>query len=65
MIRRLVCSSSTPNVCCTPSATLDSRVIFTLKFSVSLFGTPTTDFCYKKGTQHTNKTTKQIIVSWF
>jgi len=44
---------------------LDSRVIFNLKFSVSLFGTQNRDFLLEKGTKYTNKITKQIIVSWF
>ena len=64
-IRKQFCCSSRPNICCTRNAVLDSRVIFTLKFSVSLFGTQNTDFLLKKGTQHTNKITKQMIVSWF
>jgi len=36
-----------------------------LKFSVTLFGIQNRDFLLKKGTQHANKITKQIIVSWF
>ena len=58
-IRRLVCCSSRPNVCCTPNAMLDSRVIFTSKFSVSLFGTQNRDFLLEKGTQHTKKITEK------
>jgi len=30
-----------------------------------LFGTQNGDFLLEKGTKHTNKITKQIIVSWF
>jgi len=62
-IRRLVCSSSRPNVCCTPNAMLDSKVIFTLKFSVSLFGTQNRDFLLEKRYtthQENNKHTKKI-----
>jgi len=55
-IRRLVCCSSKPNVCCTPNALLDSRVIFTLKFSVSLFGTQNRYFLpEKRYTTHQQK----------
>ena len=64
-IRRLVCYSSRPNVCCTPNAMLDSRIIFTLKFSVSLFGTQNRDFLLEKRYkthQQNNKTNYCFLV---